>query len=90
MLVEVSKDHPEVGFAFVDQGGTAGQIRSFLNAEKLAPPNLLLDPKLALGRHFEALGLPTTLFFNRDGTLAYRHVGEISRAEVSRQIEALE
>ena len=80
LLAETARARPEVAFVFLNQGEGRLAVQAFLEEEGLALPEVLLDPETRATRHFRAIGLPTTLFFDAEGRLVARHVGELSRA----------
>ncbi|GAB5602647.1 TlpA disulfide reductase family protein [Thermus sp. FJN-A] len=80
MMVRVSQENPGVRFAFVSQGEGPAVVRSFLEAQGLAPEWVLLDPETRLSQALGVQGLPTTFFFDREGRLVARHLGELSEA----------
>lgn len=90
MLVDMAATHEDSSFVFAHQGGEAAGVEAFLKQHGLLDDAMLLDSTGELGRLLEAVALPTTFFFRADGTLAYRHAGEISRAEVARRIQEME
>jgi cytochrome c biogenesis protein CcmG/thiol:disulfide interchange protein DsbE len=89
MLTDVAAQS-QISFVLAEQASSTAQIEAFLGDNSLDSQNVYLDKSRALAQHFGATGLPTTLFFNGDGTLVYRHVGEISRALVLRELRGLE
>ena len=89
MLQEVAAQTPGVAFRFVNQGETAPVIRGYLLANHLAGADVRLDPDRTLMARYGAIGLPATLFFDAHGTLVRGVIGEISRAELLRQIAEL-
>lgn len=89
MMAQVARETEGTTFVFANQGEDGARIRTYLAAEGLDPPNLLLDGLGALGRHYRAPGLPATLFIGRDGVLRSSYLGEISPEEFRRRIEEL-
>ncbi|MEN2982112.1 MAG: TlpA disulfide reductase family protein [Thermus sp.] len=89
MMVRVSQENPEVRFAFVSQGEGPAVVRGFLEAERLAPEWVLLDPEGRLSEALGVQGLPTTYFFDREGRLVARHLGELSEALLLGYLRAL-
>ncbi|AEB12918.1 TlpA disulfide reductase family protein [Marinithermus hydrothermalis] len=80
LLAETAQARPEVAFVFLDQGEGRLVVQTFLEEKGFDLPEVLLDPTNQAGRYFRIIGLPTTLFFNAEGQLVARHVGELSRA----------
>lgn len=81
--------HPEVRFLFINQAEDADRIRDFMAGEGLVLKHILLDPTMAVPEHYGTVGLPVTLFLQKDGTLRHAHVGEIAPEEIGRQIGRL-
>ncbi|TFU27038.1 TlpA disulfide reductase family protein [Thermus tengchongensis] len=80
MMVRLSQENPEVRFAFASQGEGSVVVRNFLEEQRLAPEWVLLDPETRLSQALKTQGLPTTFFFDREGRLVARHLGELSEA----------
>ncbi|WP_135256492.1 TlpA disulfide reductase family protein [Thermus caldilimi] len=80
MMVRLSQENPEVRFVFASQGEGPVVVRNFLEEEGLAPEWVLLDPETQLSQVLKTQGLPTTFFFDRQGRLVARHLGELSEA----------
>ncbi len=79
LLQQAQADYPHTYFVFVNQGEAAEKVRSFLVGMKLTLHHVLLDPK---GQATASVGgqaaLPTTLFFDAQGRLISRYIGELS------------
>jgi len=80
MMMRLAQENPEVRFAFVSQGEGPAVVRSFLEEEGLTADWVLLDPETRLSQALGVQGLPTTFFFDREGRLVARHLGELSEA----------
>ncbi|WP_105317649.1 TlpA disulfide reductase family protein [Thermus tenuipuniceus] len=89
MMVRLSQEHKEVRFAFVSQGEGPAAVRAFLEAQGLAPEWVLLDPETQLSQALGVQGLPTTFFFDSEGRLVARHLGELSEALLLGYLRAL-
>ncbi|MDM7324141.1 MAG: TlpA disulfide reductase family protein [Thermus sp.] len=89
MMVRLSQENPGVRFAFVSQGEGPGVVRSFLEDVRLAPEWVLLDPETRLSQALKTQGLPTTFFFDGEGRLVARHMGELSEALLLGYLRAL-
>lgn len=81
--------HPDIAFVFVNQAEDAAVVSRYLEGEGLALANVLLDPAKALARATDVMGYPTTLFYDRHGKLAARHMGELSPAQLQERLAAL-
>jgi thiol-disulfide isomerase/thioredoxin len=89
MMADVAALTKDVTFVFANQGEDAPRIRQYLSQEGLLLPNVLMDGLSELGRHYQAPGLPATLFIGVDGRLVDMHLGEISREVLVHTIEEL-
>ncbi len=89
MLQEIAATTPGVEMRFVNQGESPEVIRRYLFEQLLSGADIRLDPERRLMARYLSLGLPATLFFRPDGKLQAGIIGEISRAEVLRQIDAI-
>ena len=80
LLVRTASERSDVIFVFAsqDRGNAAPLVRSFLDESGLAMEWVLLDTKNVLQQKLQTTGLPTTYFFDREGRLVAKHVGEIS------------
>lgn len=88
-LAQAEKSHPNVRFLFVNQGEAEGTVRNYLDRENLSLTHVLLDPGMALPRHYRTSGIPVTLFLHADGRLAKAHLGEIAPEQISAEIARL-
>lgn len=82
--------HPGVAFVFVNQGESATAVGAFLAAQGLQRmSNVVVDPAAQLGARTGSPGYPSTLFYDADGALQFRHVGELSQATLREKLAAL-
>lgn len=79
MMAELAAAHPEIDVIFANQREAPRTVGLFLATEGLDLGIVVLDRDGVLGRHYAALGLPTTVFLDPSGRLVEKHVGEISR-----------
>lgn len=89
MMVDVAGQQSEVAIHFVNQGEGPEAIRKFLSQAGLVM-HPVMDNGQQMMRHFDAMGLPATLFVDADGRVASAHMGEISRAGLLSGIDALQ
>jgi thiol-disulfide isomerase/thioredoxin len=89
MMMEMAEATPAVDVAFANQGEAPERIRRFLDLMTLDDAGVVVDPGSLLMHRFAAMGLPTTLFFDRSGALTGVHFGEISRAEMALRMAGL-
>lgn len=87
VLAAAQQREPEVTFVFVNQGEGPEEIRRFLNDAGISLENVLLDSSGALGQTVGSMALPTTLFYDADGRLVETHLGELSRAVLTRGLD---
>lgn len=76
MLRDAQAHHLEVVFVFTNQGESEGAVQQYLAAEHLDLTNALLDPCMQTGQAMNVIALPTTLIFDAQGKLVWRHLGE--------------
>ncbi|MCA1857469.1 TlpA family protein disulfide reductase [Massilia oculi] len=79
----------DLHFVFVNQGEDAAAVRAYLQSERLPLRNVVLDPGGALATAASAPGLPTTLFFDAQGMLVGKRMGELSSATLAEHLGAL-
>lgn len=89
VLRDAQLRHPDVHFVFANQGESADVVRQYLRAQGLDLKNALLDTQMAVGKQTESRAMPTTLFFNAQGKLIDRRLGEVSTATLEQRIDAL-
>ncbi|MXQ14159.1 redoxin domain-containing protein [Microvirga makkahensis] len=89
MMAEAAAAPKDVTYLFVDQGERRAAIEAYLASQNLMLPNLLLDSRQDVARHYAMPGLPGTLSIGADGKLRSTHVGEISREALAAAISRL-
>lgn len=89
VLRDAQARHPDVNFIFANQGEAAEAVRHYLESEQLDLKNVLLDSRLQIGQQIGSVAMPTTLFFNAQGKLIDRRLGELSAATLEQRIELL-
>lgn len=90
LLAETAKQNLGVVFLFADQGEGPQAIRAYLNSLNFdMGGSVLLDPQQTVSRSQKVVGLPTTFFYNAQGKLASRQVGELSRAMLSAHLSRI-
>ena len=87
VLQRAQQQYPGVHFVFANQNESRETVQRFLALKGLTLDNVLLDEHGALARHFQQRGLPTTLFFDADGTLVDARTGELSEASIAQRME---
>ena len=71
---------------FVQQ--SPATVQSYLDANGLQMPNIVLDPAKQVSARTGSSGYPTTLFYDAQGRLYKRHMGELSRATLTEKIDS--
>lgn len=74
-----------VGMVHQDSEGNA---RDFIQKHGKTYPNGM-DPESRIAIEYGLYGVPETFFIDRQGRIAYKHIGEISMETLTTQIEAL-
>lgn len=88
LLINEQRRNPGVAFVFVNQGESLETVRNFLDDHGGKVANVILDDRKMLMQLAGVAALPTTLFFDRDGTLRNFHMGELSRVALLRYLMA--
>lgn len=83
LLAEVARTRDDVAFVFVDLRERPETVATYLLERNISLKNVLIDKRGHVAQAFRARGTPTSLFFNAEGTLVKRHVGELSRAALN-------
>ncbi|SDK46775.1 TlpA disulfide reductase family protein [Billgrantia gudaonensis] len=81
LLAEADR-RDDVTVVVANQGEELLQVARYLDEQALDFRYPLLDPNQELMVLSESPGLPTTLFFDAEGRVAERHVGELTRAQL--------
>lgn len=89
VLQAAQREHNDVIFLFVNQLEDSRTANNFLASQGLELKNLLFDDSGQLARQVGSAALPTTLFYNADGHQAGSHLGELSRASLTRYLEVI-
>lgn len=82
VLQSAQDRYPAITFVFANQGEHPDTIRRFLAEQDLELRGVLSDPGTDIGQAIANRTLPTTLFYDNDGTLVSMHRGELSRASL--------
>lgn len=90
MMAEMATASPDVDFVFINQGEGSAAVEAYLRQQDLKLSDVVLDPSLQLSGHYNAPGLPATLFLNAEGILVGSHLGEISREVLAEEIVKLQ
>lgn len=88
-LATAQQTLPGVGLVFVNEGESAAVVQAYLREQGLALHEVLLDAPSALGSAVGSPGLPTTLFYDAQGTLVDSHFGVLNAAALQSRLQAL-
>ncbi|MEY4754368.1 MAG: hypothetical protein RJA44_2043 [Pseudomonadota bacterium] len=77
-LVAAQQQRPQALIVLADQGESAAVVQAYLARIGLQPRDVLLDPRGELATQVGSSGLPTTLFYDAEGRLLSRYMGELS------------
>lgn len=77
-----------VRFIGIDTKDDRGSGQAFVRKFRL-PYASAFDPKGDLAGHLKALGVPTTLFYAKDGALLFVHNGEIKEPELQNKLKQI-
>lgn len=89
MLAAAQQRESAVGFLFVNQGESHGAIRAYLTDQDLTLREVLLDAGSKLGPAVGSRGLPTTLFYDKEGQLVDAHFGVLNAAALEVRLRQL-
>jgi len=99
LLIEVAKEYQPKGVVFAgisfDEASTTKAIADFLAIYRPVFPNYQKDPKIAAGTLDAVIdrawsgGLPSTIFYRRDGVMDAQFYGPQTRASFEKEIESL-
>ncbi len=89
VLANAQQAHRDIRFVFVNQGERASRIHAYLKQEQLELEQVWIDPTSALLSQVGSSGLPTTLFFDKDGRQVDAHFGVLSAAALAAKVSAL-
>ncbi|MDQ9172357.1 TlpA disulfide reductase family protein [Oxalobacteraceae bacterium R-40] len=89
VLRDAQEKNKDITFVFANQGESAAMVSSYLKQEKLALSNVLLDPAMQFSGKLQSTAFPTTLFFDAQGKLVDRRMGELSAATLAERLEQL-
>ena len=89
VLAKAQQAHPELQFVFLNQGEQQAEVQQFLDAERLALRNVLLDEPAAASTALGVRAYPSTLFFDAQGRLQDLHLGELTQAGLEHKLRGL-
>jgi thiol-disulfide isomerase/thioredoxin len=86
VLQQAQAARPDVHFVFLNQGEDPAAVRAWLQQRGLVLRNVLVDERRQASAAFKQQGYPTTLFFDAQGRLVGRRIGELSAATLDQQL----
>ena len=89
LLENAQSKYADVNFILVNEGVQVPEIQRYLNAERLALRSVYADRLRQVSGATGPIGMPTTQFFNRQGELVERHVGEIDAVSLAIALTSL-
>jgi thiol-disulfide isomerase/thioredoxin len=90
VLARAQATHPDVVFAFANQGESVAEIDDFLRVQSFALRNVLRDEGSKLMLDAGSRSLPTTLFFDARGRLVATHMGELTEAGLAQKLQQVQ
>ncbi|RFF27715.1 MULTISPECIES: TlpA disulfide reductase family protein [unclassified Wenzhouxiangella] len=87
VLEKAQQENPDITFVFVNQGEQPETIQRFLARHGLSLGNVVTDTGASIGRSTGNRALPTTLFYNSQGKQVNTHLGELSAASLTHNLE---
>ena len=89
VLAQAQAQHPEVQFAFINQGESLMEVGRWLGDHQLTLRNVMLDPHLQAGAALGQRAFPTSYFFDAQGHLVDVRIGELSAGALADKLQRL-
>ncbi|MFW1837519.1 prolipoprotein diacylglyceryl transferase family protein [Acinetobacter gyllenbergii] len=89
VLYQAQQDYPNIHFVMLNQGETTDVIKNYLSQHQFNFKNVLADPNGEMAQQMKMYGMPSTLFFNAQGQLVERHMGELSPAMLKQYLQKI-
>jgi thiol-disulfide isomerase/thioredoxin len=86
VLRKAQVERQDVHFVFLNQGEDPVTVNRWLQAQGLPLQNVLIDELRQASAAFRQQGYPTTLFFDAEGSLVSRRIGELSAATLNEKL----
>jgi thiol-disulfide isomerase/thioredoxin len=87
VLQRAQAERADVHFVFLNQGERPADVQRWLDQRGLGTlQNVLADERRQASASFKSYGYPTTLFFDAQGRLVGRRIGELSAATLDEQL----
>lgn len=88
-LAAAQQHEKDIVFLFVNQGESGESVHTYLAQQNLPLQEVLLDPGSTLGPAVGSTGLPTTLFYDRQGRQVDAHFGVLNPAALESRLRSL-
>ncbi|AWL28712.1 TlpA family protein disulfide reductase [Acinetobacter defluvii] len=89
VLAQAQNDFKQVNFVMLNQGEGVEKVQAYLSKNQFSFHNVLFDTQGELAKEMKMFGLPSTLFFNAQGQLVDRHMGELSPAMLQQYLKKI-
>ncbi len=89
VLQQAQSVRRDVHFVFLNQGESRAVVGAWLQRQGLALRNVLIDEPRQASAVFRQQGYPTTLFFDAQGRLVSRRLGELSAATLAEKLDQI-
>lgn len=89
VLNSAVKNNPDIHFVMINQGEEQQVIQQYLDQHNYVFQHVLTDPQSRMLDQMQMFGLPSTLFFNAEGELVDRHMGELTSAVLQHYLEKI-
>lgn len=89
VLHQAQQQYSQIHFIMLNQGEDATTVQQYLNRHQFDFKQILLDPYSDMSQHMNMFGLPSTLFFNAQGQLVARHMGELTPAMLQQYLKKI-
>lgn len=89
VLAQAQKDFQQFNFVMLNQGESSEKVQGYLNKNQFSFQHVLLDTQGEFAKEMKMFGLPSTLFFNAQGQLVDRHMGELSPAMLQQYLKKI-
>lgn len=89
VLAQAQSEFKNVHFVMLNQGESVEKVQGYLSKNQFSFHNVLLDTQGEFAKEMKMFGLPSTLFFNAQGQLVDRHMGELSPAMLQQYLKKI-
>lgn len=89
VLQQAHDQYPNIHFVMLNQGEEAHTVQQYLERNTFNFSHVLLDQSGEMPQHLQMFGLPSTLFFNAQGQLVAKHMGELTPAMLKHYLQQI-